>query len=245
MKLKHKPNEVEVRSAPLKELRIATAEDGTHTVTGYALVCNSQSVDLGGFIEVVAPSALTRTLLVNPDVLCLRDHKQELLLGRTTSGTLSLSADANGLQFTCLLPATSSANDLAESLRRGDIDSCSFGFTVVKDVWTFDAQGNDIRTLLDLDLFEISIVSFPAYESTTAALRSAPLEVRTRVNARRIDKVCLCECPECVDGDCSDCSDSECNDELCSCDNTERSLSLRHKRSVLNLRLYELTSNTL
>jgi HK97 family phage prohead protease len=97
----------------------------------------------------VAPGALTRTLTENPDVLCLRDHKQELLLGRTTSGTLTLNPDQTGLKFTCSLPATSSGNDLAESLRRGDIDSCSFGFSVANDLWSTDAQGNARRALLD------------------------------------------------------------------------------------------------
>jgi HK97 family phage prohead protease len=183
MILNRSNREVEVRSAPIREVRVATADNGTHSVSGYAIVYNSQSVDLGGFTEIVAPGSLTRTLTDNPDVLCLRDHKQTLLLGRTTSGTLKLTEDQTGLYFTCSLPATSAGNDLAESLRRGDIDSCSFGFCVANDIWSQDTNGAIVRTLLDVDLFEISVVSFPAYASTSASLRSAPVEIRSAIEA--------------------------------------------------------------
>ncbi|ADW69006.1 HK97 family phage prohead protease [Granulicella tundricola] len=237
---------MEVRTAPLKEVRVETNATGGHTVSGYAIVFNSESVDLGGFIEVVAPTALNRTLTGNPDVLCLRDHKQEFLLGRTTAGTLNLAPDDTGLHFTCNLPNTTVANDLAESLRRGDIDSCSFGFSVVSDAWTTDGNGNDRRTLLDLDLFEISIVSFPAYESTSASLRTAPPEVRARVAKRTADEgadddnVCPCTCPECLSGTCNNCSVDGCSLDQCSCDNDERSRTLHQKRSLLALRLLEM-----
>lgn len=174
----------EFRCGRIAEVRVATADDGSKTVSGYAILFNSASVDLGGFIEIVAPGALSRTLAENPDVLCLRDHKQELLLGRTLPGTLVLTEDTVGLRFECKLPKTTTASDLAESLDRGDIDACSFGFYTVNAVWTMDAQGNDIRNLLDIDLFEISIVSFPAYPDTSAALRSAPVETRSRVESR-------------------------------------------------------------
>jgi HK97 family phage prohead protease len=244
MHLKPNDSEIEVRSAPLKEVRVETNATGGHSVSGYAIVFNSESVDLGGFTEIVAPNALARTLIDNPDVLCLRDHKQELLLGRTISGTLTLKTDDTGLYFTCSLPATSSGNDLAESLRRGDIDSCSFGMVVVRDAWSIDLNGNDRRTLLDIDVYEISIVSFPAYEASSASLRSAPVEVRTRINAKRnddSDTACLCACPSCQDGDCANCSDPDCDLETCSCDNEERSRALLQKRSELNLRLLEMS----
>lgn len=248
MALKHNPNDIELRSATIKEVRVATADDGSHSVSGYAILFNSDSVVMfapskGLFTETVNPGALTRTLVENPDILCLRDHKQELLLGRTTSGTLTLRTDATGLYFTCSLPATSSGNDIAESLRRGDIDSCSFGMNVVDDVWSHDGQGNVRRTILDLDLFEISIVSFPAYEATSAALRTAPIEVRTLITTKRTDSVCLCPCPKCQGGDCEGCSDTDCDSEFCPCDNEERSRLLKQKQSELNLRLHELAGN--
>lgn len=182
---KHSPNEI--RSGLIREVRVAKADDGSHTVSGYAIVYNSPSVDLGGFVEYVAPGALSRTLTENPDVLCLRDHKPELLLGRTTVGTLTLEDDHIGLRFTCSLPSTTAANDLAESLQRGDIDACSFMMTVVKDTWSQDSQGNITRTLLDIDLDEVSVVSFPAYPDTSAALRTAPAEIRTALEQRTFE----------------------------------------------------------
>jgi HK97 family phage prohead protease len=131
-----------------------------------------------GFIEIIKPGAFTRTLKDNPDVLMLRDHKQELLLGRTKSGTLTLRETSKGLEFECQLPNNSDGDNLAVSLKRGDIDSCSFGFNVMSDSWA-DVDGQLVRTLLDIDLFECSVVSFPAYPDSTAALRSLPAELRS------------------------------------------------------------------
>lgn len=238
----HKPksNVREIRTAPIREVRVATSDDGTHSVSGYAIVFNSPSMDLGGFTEVVGPGSLARTLSGNADVLCLRDHKPELLLGRTTSGSLTLVEDQIGLQFTCSLPATSAASDLAESLRRGDINSCSFGFAAFNDTWTQDSQGNILRNLLDIELFEISIVSFPAYESTSASIRSAPMEIRSLIKSSRSAKACKCDCSECQDGECDDCSDPDCDDALCSCDG-ERTRSHRKQHLELRLRLLETT----
>jgi HK97 family phage prohead protease len=245
MTLKPKANDLEIRSSRIEDVRVSTSDDGSHSVSGYAIVFNSPSVDLGGFTEIVAPTSLTRTLVDNPDILCLRDHKPELLLGRTKAGSLTLSVDEKGLRFTCSLPATSTGNDLAANLQRGDIDSCSFGMSVRDDKWVSDEKGNVIRTLLDIDLFEISVVSFPAYEATSASIRTAPLEIRTLLESRDDNKACLCPCPECVAGDCDDCSNPDCDYEFCSCDPDERSRLLHLKRSQLNLRLLELNNPVL
>jgi HK97 family phage prohead protease len=245
MKKKQQPNQREIRTVAATELRVATREDGSKVVSGYAITYNSQSVDLGGFTEIVAPGALTRTLKDNPDVLCLRDHKSELLLGRTIAETLTLDDQPTGLHFICTLPNTSAGNDLAESLSRGDISGCSFGFSVANDTWTDDAQGNIIRTLLDIDLYEISITSFPAYPATSAALRTAPREIWTRLEQRddaETDAACLCECLECVDGNCDDCSDADCTDEQCSCDMRSQRLK---QHLELRLHLMEMESAAL
>jgi HK97 family phage prohead protease len=253
MKTKLKTNKPELRSFPAQELRVATNDDGSKVVSGYAITYNALSVDLGGFKEIVAPGSLTRSLKENPDVKCLRDHRSELILGRTTAGTLSLEDQPTGLFFRCTLPNTSAANDLAESLSRGDVSGCSFGFNVMNDTWMDDADGNLIRTLLDLNLFEISVTSFPAYPSTTAALRdalqSAPKEIRARLEQRDDDEDedtddetasarCLCACPQCVAGDCDGCSDPDCEDEPCSCDNYSK-----RSRRRLELRLTLLRMN--
>jgi HK97 family phage prohead protease len=177
----HKPAGAtrEVRSFKLSTLPIEVRAntDGTRTIKGLAAPFNSKSVDMG-FIEIIKPGAFTRTLKDNPDVLMLRDHKQELLLGRTKSGTLTLRETSKGLEFECQLPNNSDGDNLAVSLKRGDIDSCSFGFNVMSDSWA-DVDGQLVRTLLDIDLFECSVVSFPAYPDSTAALRSLPAELRS------------------------------------------------------------------
>lgn len=178
------PTKREYRSLTIKELRVATGDDGAHKVSGYAALFNSRSLDLGGFTEIISPSAFTTTLVDNPDVLALRDHDFSILLGRTTSGTLTLTVDTVGLRFDLSLPNTTQAADLTESLSRGDIDSCSFGFYTDNDVWTEDAEGNTVRTLIAVTLYEISIVSFPAYPDTSASLRSCPVEIRSRIEAR-------------------------------------------------------------
>jgi uncharacterized protein len=250
-------NQREVRTINAAELRVASTSDGSKTVSGFAILYNSQSVDLGGFKEIIAPGALTRTLEENPDVLCLRDHKTELLLGRTNASTLTLEDQPTGLYFTVKLPATTAGSDTAESLSRGDISGCSFGFSVRNDIWNDAGDGLIIRTLLDLDLFEISITSFPAYPSTTAALRTAPVEIRNRIEhshdsdetqpepqieplTERADdtSACACTCPECVAGDCADCSDLDCDDEECAC---SMRATRNRKRLESRLRLLELS----
>src|SRR5882757_2876454 len=178
-----KSSQREIRSLKIQELRVVTSDDGVRRISGYAALYNSRSVDFGGWSEIISPSAFTATLQAMPDVLALRDHDPVILLGRTTSGTLTLTEDTVGLKFDVTLPDTTQAKDLAESLSRGDIDSCSFGFTTDNDVWTEDSEGNTVRTLLAVTLYEISIVSFPAYPDTSASLRSCPIEVRSRIEA--------------------------------------------------------------
>ncbi len=205
---------LEIRSMPSKELRVATAADGTRSLSGYAVVFNSPSVDLGGFTEICAPGMFTRTLKDNPDTLCLRDHNPSLLMGRTKSGTLSLSEDANGLRFVCNLPDTTQAADMIASIERRDLDACSFGFNVVSDQWKTNPDKSITRTLNDVDLAEISITSFAAYPATSVNLRSCPVDVRSLLKRTNLDG-CDCDCPECLDDDCENCSDDECEDPYC------------------------------
>lgn len=98
---------------PGRELRVLTSpDDGSRTLTGYAIVYNSPSHDLGGFRELVAPGAATESLRQNPNLLFLRDHDNSILLGRAPK-TLTLTDDAVGLRFACKLPNTSQASDVA------------------------------------------------------------------------------------------------------------------------------------
>jgi uncharacterized protein len=218
----------ELRYVPA-ELRAVKNEDGSRSVSGYAAVFNSPSLDFGGWTEVIAPGAFTKSLLTNPDVMLLRDHDSAILLGRTTSKTLTLSEDPTGLRFACELPNTTQANDLAVLIDRGDISGCSFGFICNIDNWADDGKGNTVRTVLDADLFDVSIVAQPAYPDTSLSLRSAPAEVRSMieqsinppkpVDAEKrdlTDSLCGCNCAQCA-SDCDGCLDTECDEEFCSC----------------------------
>jgi HK97 family phage prohead protease len=161
----------EIRFLPAKELRVKQTEKGKQ-VSGYAAVFNSPSEDLGGFVEQIAPGAFTRTLLGNPDVMFLHEHDpKQGLLGRTKSSTLRLIEDNVGLRFEADLPNTSLGNDVATSIDRGDLDGMSFGFVAIKDEWK-QANSQTVRTLLDVELFEITATCMPAYPATSVQMRS-------------------------------------------------------------------------
>lgn len=139
------------------------------TLAGYAAVYNTLSVDLGGMREMIAPGAFARSL--TGDVRALYDHDTGLVLGRTKSGTLKLYDDDKGLRVEVSPPNTAMARSIVESIRRGDVDQMSFGFRTLRDRWT--SQGDiAIRTLEEVELFEVSFVAFPAYPDTSAAVRS-------------------------------------------------------------------------
>jgi HK97 family phage prohead protease len=147
------------------------AEGDGMTFTGYASVFNSPSEDLGGFVEYVAPGAFKRSLQSRNEVKLLWNHDSGEPLASLRGGTMQLVEDERGLKVTAQLPQTTRGRDIAELLRTNVIDSMSFGFNVIKDSWARDGK---TRTLESVRLFEVSIVSFPAYEATVAQVRSAP-----------------------------------------------------------------------
>jgi HK97 family phage prohead protease len=164
-----KANEPEVRTNSV-DFEVRAEGDGM-TFTGYASVFNSPSQDLGGFIEYVAPGAFKRSLQSRNEVKLLWNHDSGEPLASLRGGSMQLVEDERGLKVTAQLPNTTRGRDIAELLRTKVIDSMSFGFNVIKDNWSRDGQ---TRTLESVRLFEVSIVSFPAYESTTAQVRSQP-----------------------------------------------------------------------
>lgn len=135
-------------------------------LTGYAAVFNSRSVDLGGYVEFVKPGAFARTLGGGGDVKLLNDHNSGSVLASTSAGTLRLWEDERGLAFEANLgEARQYANDIAETVRRGELSKMSFGFYIRDDDWR-EEGGGMVRTLTDVELFEISAVAFPAYPAT-------------------------------------------------------------------------------
>jgi uncharacterized protein len=210
------PHKLERRQVKATEIRVATGADGAKVLSGYAVRFNSPSVDLGGFTEICAPGMFNRTLRESPDVVMLRDHISSQLLGRTTAGTLTLTQDERGLAFSVTLPNTTIAEDTAENVRNGNLSSCSFGFNVPSggDKWTTTPEGRQLRTLLDVNLAEVSVTSFAAYPETSVSLRSCPPEIRALITRANTDG-CDCDCPECLEDDCENCSMADCDDEDC------------------------------
>jgi HK97 family phage prohead protease len=186
--------------------------------TGYAIVFSpSRSQDLGGFVEQVDPGAMK---LGQKNIWALRGHDSNKQLGSTDSGTLRLSKDTKGIRYELDIPATSDGNDLVTLLQRGDGGRCSFGFTVISDDWKVLSDNTVLRTLLDIDVFEISIgVVFPAYSATTSALRSVPQHIREQIKsavaATQHSATCECRCERCLDDDCDECTNTECDSEQC------------------------------
>lgn len=144
-------------------------EEQNMSIEGYAAVFNSKTNIGGWFDEVIEPGAFSRSLSENGDIRALFNHDWNNVLGRTKSGTLTLKEDEKGLNFNVELPNTSVARDLSESMARGDINQCSFGFFVTGEEWDYSVEPA-LRIIKEVELFEISVVSIPAYEDTEASL---------------------------------------------------------------------------
>lgn len=150
-----------------------TAQNSPKKLSGYAIVWNTPSKDLGGFKEVVSPDALKGVDLSN--VLMLNDHDYTQVLASVKAGTLKLTPDDKGLHFDATLPDTTTANDVFANVKAGNLDSCSFSFDVDdgSDKWEKDDQGNITRTINQIkDLFDVSVVAVPAYDSTNVGTNS-------------------------------------------------------------------------
>lgn len=158
------------RMYPLADLEVREEGEGKLRFRGYAAVFDSLSEDLG-FREKVAPGAFRRTLQGKADIRLLLNHDANFVLARTKNGSLKLEEDERGLAVEAELAPTSYAQDLAVLLRRKDVDQMSFGFQVMRDDWEDHEDGSRVRTLKEVRLFDVSVVSFPAYEETTAELR--------------------------------------------------------------------------
>jgi HK97 family phage prohead protease len=150
----------------------------------------SSQAELPGFTETIAPGAFDKILESEPDVVCLFNHDSAKVLGRTSANTLHLTATHRGLEFSCELPDTSYANDLHESVKRGDVSGCSFAFNVGdKDQRWEERNGKVFRTITNFSaLQDVSAVTHPAYSDTeldarAAALNEISAETRSRLES--------------------------------------------------------------
>ena len=153
------------------EMRIE-GEGSERRLVGHAAVFNKLSGPIFGFREKILPGAFTRAIKEGQDVRALWNHDSNLVLGRTKNGTLQLSEDRTGLAVSIDPPDVQWANDMLVSVDRGDVDQMSFQFKTPPggDAWATEG-GELIRSLLDIDLMDVSPATFPAYEQTDLALR--------------------------------------------------------------------------
>jgi hypothetical protein len=149
------------------------ARDDRRNIGGYAAVFNRASHNLGGFIEVVTPSAFNRTRGRGwPDVIARYNHDDNMLLGTTGGGTLRLDVDETGLSYEVTPPAARA--DVVELVERGDVRKSSFAFRMVEngDDWVMSDQGYPQRNLLEVQLVDVAPVNLPAYQDTSAEPRA-------------------------------------------------------------------------
>jgi HK97 family phage prohead protease len=172
------------RSVAFSNLEVRASGEG-NTLVGYAALWDTPSLDMG-FTEYVTRGAFTKTLKDGADVRLLFDH-EGAPLARTKSGTLRLSEDHRGLKVEAELdPANPLAQSVMSALRRGDLNQMSFAFRTIKDSWSKDRS---VRELREVQLFDVSVVTYPAYEETVAELRGmqyTPPVVPTRLRRQQI-----------------------------------------------------------
>lgn len=171
----------QVRSVPSK---FTTREDGDALyIEGYFAVFDSIYEIAPGMTESVARGAFSRTL--SGDIRALVNHDTTLVLGRTKAHTLELREDEHGLWGKVTVnPNDRSAMDLYERVKRGDVDGCSFGFNLVSQDTDIRENGDVHWTIRDVDLFEVSCCTFPAYEQTNISARS---QERDDIRSRNMD----------------------------------------------------------
>ena len=172
-----------------RQLRTVTTQfetreegDSPH-ISGYFAVFDSIYEIAPGMSESIAPGAFSRTL--SGDIRALINHDTTLVLGRTKAGTLELREDARGLWGDVTInPKDGDAMNLYERVKRGDVDQCSFGFEIVSEETDFSADGSVHWTITEVNLFEVSACTFPAYEATSISARMAQ---RDEIKARELD----------------------------------------------------------
>ena len=171
----------------LRQLRtvateFATRDDGGPHISGYFAVFNSNYEIAPGMSESIKPGAFSGSLA--NDVRALINHDTTLVLGRTKAHTLELREDERGLWGDIAInPNDGDAMNLYERVKRGDVDQCSFGFEILGEETDFRDDGSVHWTITDVNLFEVSACTFPAYEATNISAREAQ---RDAMEARKL-----------------------------------------------------------
>lgn len=185
---------MERRMTPTGEIRVENRADGGKMIVGYGAVFH-RTGEAGteyrlapDIVERIAPAAFDRALSQKQDVRGLFNHDPNMLLGRSAAGTMRMSADAKGLRYEIDLPDTQVGKDVAASIARGDLTGSSFSFRINgKAGQRFDkGDGVDVRNILDVDLYDVGPVTFPAYEGTTTGMRSGDCDDAVEARAQWI-----------------------------------------------------------
>lgn len=167
-------------------LEIRKAPDGTSMLLGHAVLWEKKSLPIyGSFREQVRKGAFTKSLQEN-NIRALWNHNSDFVLGSTKAKTLRVLEDAKGLYFEIDLPDTSIAKDASITVSRGDVDGMSFGFNTRKQEWDETDPKNIVRTLIDVDLREISPTPFPAYPQSKVGIRSVDDDFAEFEEARKM-----------------------------------------------------------
>jgi HK97 family phage prohead protease len=236
----------ETRSLKASALSVRKSADGSMQLVGTAIVFNSPSEDLGGFTEIVKCESVQKSIQRNSDVYCLWQHDTTQPLARTKTGSLKLTLTSTGLDFVATLPNSPLGQNAYQAIADGTVDSVSFGFSIEAngDKWVLDAEGNVVRELWDINVSEISPVTWAAYLAPHVDVRSAPADIRAKLKvdnpedededdeddeetAAMNDNGCDCECDECQADNCAQCTNEGCDCEDCGdCPNQLRSAHL-------------------
>lgn len=182
--------EREVRTFKSMEIRVDRKEGESPKIIGHAAVFNSPTTIrgfFGDFVEEVAPGAFEESI-GEDDIRGLFNHDPNYVLGRNVAGTLELEEDDTGLAYEIDPPETTAGKDTLISIERGDVTGSSFGFNVIEEKWEFsdDEDKPDKRTLVKVKLWDVSPVTFPAFDDTDVAVRKHK-ERRTAYEARQAE----------------------------------------------------------
>jgi HK97 family phage prohead protease len=167
---------IERRFFPANDMEVRQTDDGKPIISGYGAIFNQWSDDLGSFREKILPGAFSKTIR-EADIRALWNHNPDIVLGRNTSGTLTLREDVHGLYYEITPPDW--ASNYVETIRRRDVSQNSFGFCAVQDEWNSSSDETSSlteRTLIECELFDISPVTYPAYPQTDANVRASMIE---------------------------------------------------------------------
>ena len=177
-----KMKKIERRTYTVQNVEARQMDDGEMRLSGYAAVFNESSVPLP-FREYIAPGAFRKTLQETPDVRLLVNH-EGLPLARTKNGTMTLTEDEIGLRFDATLADTVQSRDLYKLIERGDVDQMSFAFRVIRQKWSDDRSE---RTLTEVSLADgdVSVVTYPAYPTTSVEAREALIKAVQAVKEGR------------------------------------------------------------